>query len=71
MEDIELFAPGRANDDTASLPFDYFVQKDDTPKLLNAGLDTIHETWMAPPVKVTTVYSFKTILKLNRSNVAI
>ena len=55
MVDIDLMAPGRAKDDTSSLPFDYFVRPEDSPKLLDAGKDNIEETWMAPPVKVTTV----------------
>ena len=48
-KDIELMAPGRAKDDTSSLPFDYFIRGGDVPKLLDAGKDNIDETWMAPP----------------------
>ena len=48
-KDIELMAPGRAKEDSGSLPFDYFTRASDTPLLLDAASDRIHETWMAPP----------------------
>ena len=48
-KDIEFLAPGTDKDDTSSLPFDYFLRPNDTPKLLDSASGAIEEVWMAPP----------------------